>query len=113
MQSERWVAALDGIITVLNTPFDEHDRVDLPRARRASDRGQCEGVDESIQDPKINDTWTCAVLLKALMNYRDALAATFVADRAAGSHHRRAAQGPRPAGRHLLQPGTNTIVRIR
>lgn len=34
--------------------------------------GKCEGVDESVSNEKTNDTWTCAVFLKALMEYREA-----------------------------------------
>jgi len=34
--------------------------------------GKCEGVDESVSNEKTNDTWTCAIFLKALMEYRDA-----------------------------------------
>src|SRR5438477_1738520 len=34
--------------------------------------GKCEGVDESISNEKTNDTWTCSIFLKALMEYRDA-----------------------------------------
>ncbi|MCX7706363.1 MAG: hypothetical protein N2115_08980 [bacterium] len=34
---------------------------------------RCEGVDESTVIEKVNDTWTCAITLKALMEYRDAL----------------------------------------
>ncbi|MCM8814530.1 MAG: hypothetical protein NC931_00890 [Candidatus Omnitrophica bacterium] len=33
---------------------------------------RCEGVDESTVIEKINDTWTSAITLKALMEYRDA-----------------------------------------
>lgn len=33
---------------------------------------QCEGVDESTTREKTNDTWTCAITLKALIEYRDA-----------------------------------------
>lgn len=33
---------------------------------------ECCGPDESLASPKTNDTWTCAVTLKALMEYRDA-----------------------------------------
>lgn len=33
---------------------------------------RCEGVDESTAREKINDTWTCAITLKALIEYRDA-----------------------------------------
>jgi len=32
----------------------------------------CTGPDESASRPKVNDTWTCAITLKALMEYRDA-----------------------------------------
>jgi len=32
---------------------------------------RCEGVDESTVIEKINDTWTCAITLKALIEYRD------------------------------------------
>ncbi len=31
---------------------------------------KCEGVDESTVIEKINDTWTCAITLKALMEYK-------------------------------------------
>jgi len=34
---------------------------------------KCEGQDESIAREKINDTWTCAVLLKCLVEYRHSL----------------------------------------
>ncbi len=34
--------------------------------------GKCEGVDESVSNEKTNDTWTCAIFLKALTEYRDA-----------------------------------------
>lgn len=34
--------------------------------------GKCEGVDESVSNEKTNDTWTCAIFLKALMEYREA-----------------------------------------
>lgn len=33
---------------------------------------RCEGVDESTEREKINDTWTCAITLKALIEYKDA-----------------------------------------
>lgn len=33
---------------------------------------RCEGVDESMSREKVNDTWTCAVTLRALMDYREA-----------------------------------------
>lgn len=33
---------------------------------------RCEGVDESISHEKVNDTWTCAVTLRALRDYRAA-----------------------------------------
>ncbi|MDD5707200.1 MAG: hypothetical protein PHR35_14850 [Kiritimatiellae bacterium] len=36
--------------------------------------GECEGIDESVSQPKVNDTWTCAVTLKALEEYRCACA---------------------------------------
>ncbi|HCE43251.1 MAG TPA: hypothetical protein DET40_06865 [Lentisphaeria bacterium] len=34
---------------------------------------RCEGVDESVTNEKTNDTWTCAVTLKALEDYADAV----------------------------------------
>jgi hypothetical protein len=34
---------------------------------------RCEGVDESISREKVNDTWTCGVVLRALMDYREAV----------------------------------------
>lgn len=34
---------------------------------------RCEGIDESTLIEKINDTWTCAITLKALLEYRDAV----------------------------------------
>lgn len=33
---------------------------------------RCQGVDESMANEKTNDTWTCAVTLRALEDYRDA-----------------------------------------
>ncbi len=33
---------------------------------------RCEGVDESVSNEKVNDTWTCAVTLRALEDYRAA-----------------------------------------
>lgn len=34
---------------------------------------RCEGVDESVANEKLNDTWTCAVTLRALLDYRAAI----------------------------------------
>jgi len=33
---------------------------------------RCEGIDESVSREKVNDTWTCAVLLRSLMDYAEA-----------------------------------------
>ncbi|MBI4025791.1 MAG: hypothetical protein HY360_12475 [Verrucomicrobia bacterium] len=33
---------------------------------------RCQGVDESISNEKVNDTWSCAAILRGLMDYREA-----------------------------------------
>ncbi len=56
---------MEELLVFLTDAFLE-DRGDHTIVRR------CQGVDESVTREKVNDTWTCAVTLRALMDYRQA-----------------------------------------